>query len=516
MTFGYQNHFRFTYSCRQGRHGEAGCARPSVLSLSIPRLRKADTARSSEEGNYGLVILHYTGKKHVNPPAVPLVTSGPSYEDVERTTLSLSRAQEKDTQWLNSLFRSSEPMEWGGFNSQLARQSIGCNKRGPYMYLFGPPINAPPAHADTVLTSVMYMMQSLTDLRMTYIHLSPDMQLYIQALHMKWNEPQAFDKLILRPGVMHIVQNVCGCIGQLMMGSGLADLIGAAFGGVGSIVDQGEPWVRAMRSFRMVSSVILQSFLQAGFKTWDEICEYLPAMAKDDILSGAFVCRHKAGNWNAVSADQFGEQTAIKIGKGGLKGITLSQEQVAEWIDSFPISAYVSDALDHCYSPDQANSSCETPHREGCIKRRKVDTDDRRRISEELDKCSHPMEIESDVLYNIVNGQVAPAVVNVSDALSLGALMVTDFRKSLPAGFHAKLSSPVKTMEKLKHGIKIGDQVVFDLESIFLRLLLVGQQREMELLPIFGYERCAVPPSLVDEYGCLRKGNKAVLMHRLE
>ena len=37
----------------------------------------------------------------------------------------------------------------------------------------------------------------------------------------------------------------------------------------------------------------------------------------------------------------------------------------------------------------------------------------------------------------------------------------------------------------------------------------------MELLSIFGYELCAVPPSLVGEYGCLRKGNKAVLMHRL-
>ena len=74
---------------------------------------------------------------------------------------------------------------------------------------------------------------------------------------------------------MHIVQNVCGCIGQLMMGSGLAHLIGSAFGGVGSIMAQGKPWVRAMRSFRMVSSVILQSFLQTGFKTWDEICEYL-------------------------------------------------------------------------------------------------------------------------------------------------------------------------------------------------------------------------------------------------
>ena len=176
------------------------------------------------------------------PPAAPLVTSGPSYEDVERTRVSLWRAQEKDTQWFTSLFWSSaltRPMEWGGFNSQLARQSTGCTKRGPSMYLFGPLINAPPAHPDRVLTSVMYMMKSLTDLGMTYIHLSPNLQLYIQAIQIKWSEPQAFDRLILRPGVMHIEQNVCGCIGQLMMGSGLADLIGSAFGGGGSIVAQG-------------------------------------------------------------------------------------------------------------------------------------------------------------------------------------------------------------------------------------------------------------------------------------
>ena len=77
----------------------------------------------------------------------------------------------------------------------------------------------------------------------------------------------------------------------------------------------------------------------ARYLSWHclEMAILLSAMAKDDLLSGAFVCRHKAGSWNAVSADQFGEQAAIKIGKGGLKGITLSPEQVAEWIESFPI-----------------------------------------------------------------------------------------------------------------------------------------------------------------------------------
>ena len=38
----------------------------------------------------------------------------------------------------------------------------------------------------------------------------------------------------------------------------------------------------------------------------------------------------------------------------------------------------------------------------------------------------------------------------------------------------------------------------------------------MELLSLFGHELFAVPPSLMDEYGCLRRGNKAILVHKLE
>ncbi len=68
-------------------------------------------------------------------------------------------------------------------------------------------------------------VKSLQDLGMTYIQLSPDMQLYIHATQMKWSDSQRLQNLILRPGVMHIVQNVCGCIGHLMKGSGLETLI---------------------------------------------------------------------------------------------------------------------------------------------------------------------------------------------------------------------------------------------------------------------------------------------------
>lgn len=104
---------------------------------------------------------------------------------------------------------------------------------------------------------------------------------------------------------------------------------------------------------------------------------------------------------------------------------------------------------------------------------------------------------------------------NVAESINIGEKMSAEFRASLPTGFHSTISSPIKTMEHIKKGVKMGDKTIFNLETIFLRLLTVGQQRHMELAPIFQHELCPVPPSLIDEYGSLRKGSKAPLAHKL-
>ena len=52
-------------------------------------------------------------------------------------------------------------------------------------------------------------------------------------------------------------------------------------------------------------------------------------------------------------------------------------------------------------------------------------------------------------------------------------------------------------------------------EAILIRVLIVGQHRQLQLPTIFRYELCAVPPSLIDEYGCLRKGNTSAICNRL-
>lgn len=133
-----------------------------------------------------------------------------------------------------------------------------------------------------------------------------------------------------------------------------------------------------------------------------------------------------------------------------------------------------------------------------------------------MEKHPHPLENAHPCLYNPITSQIAPAEVNVADSIEIGEKMERDYIASLPNGFHNPISSPIKTMSLLKKQIK-GKSVrpVIDLESIFLRLLMIGQQREIKLEHLFAYELCAVPSSLIDEHGCLRKGNKSDLVKRL-
>ena len=89
---------------------------------------------------------------------------------------------------------------------------------------------------------------------------------------------------------------------------------------------------------------------------------HLSAAAKAGIVSGAIVCRHRQTRWNAASSDQFGEQTAIKIGKGGLKRITLDQEMVTEWLSVFPIGAYLCDTIVLLYEEEEEPNEKEVLH----------------------------------------------------------------------------------------------------------------------------------------------------------
>ena len=246
------------------------------------------------------------------------------------------------------------------------------------------------------------------------------------------------------------------------------------------------------------------------------ITQYLMEMrahAEDNV---DIVCRHQDGYWNAVSSDQFGEQTAIRIGKGALKGMTQSADLVSEWINAFPITCTVFDQLDSIYSDSEPGCSSQKLHKEEMKYRRTLDSKDQVLVCAEVDKYPHPLEDNQPHLYNPVTGQIASTDVNVAGSIVIWEKMEGDFIKSLPDGFYKAISSPIKTMCMLKGQSKnTRSKPVIDLETIFLQLLLIGQQRKIELGPLFAYELCAVPPALIDGQGCLRKGNKSGLVKRL-
>ena len=130
--------------------------------------------------------------------------------------------------------------------------------------------------------------------------------------------------------------------------------------------------------------------------------------------------------------------------------------------------------------------------------RRMLDADDRALVDKEVAKHPHLLEDKRSHLYNPVTGQIAPDYVKVADSLLIGERVAECYSSSLPGGFHAPISCPIKTMGDAMKSKRNPGKPAIDLENIFVRLMMIGQRRHIELGPLLDYELSAVPASLVD------------------
>ena len=67
-------------------------------------------------------------------------------------------------------------------------------------------------------------------------------------------------------------------------------------------------------------------------------------------------------------------------------------------------------------------------------------------------------------------------------------------------------------MDLLKKAVTVKGKAIYNVVTLFSWLLVMGQQRSVDIADVFQFELSPVPPALIDEYGCLRKGDKAVLV----
>ena len=121
--------------------------------------------------------------------------------------------------------------------------------------------------------------------------------------------------------------------------------------------------------------------------------------------------------------------------------------------------------------------------------------------------------MKSSDLYNIVNGLVAQTKVNVQDALHIGRSQSEKFAALLPCAFHSKIERKVKTMQEMKMVVIVNGKAIFDIETLFARLLVFSQQRGVEVTDIFQYELSHVLASLIDEFDVVLVDASQLLYH---
>ena len=124
------------------------------------------------------------------------------------------------------------------------------------LVMFIPMIDSPPAHPDTVITTLVNPERALNSFGMQYTNITVDLQLYHTACLVQWNDPLRCTNVILHPGMMHTLMSFLVCIGTLKKASGVNILISAAFAGITSIVN-GKAWTNALR---LIIAVLLQNF----------------------------------------------------------------------------------------------------------------------------------------------------------------------------------------------------------------------------------------------------------------
>ena len=135
-----------------------------------------------------------------------------------------------------SQFRTDDAVEWSGFNSLKDRAQVDAH-RPKTLCVFGPLIDSPPAHPETVLTTMAYIDRTTKGLGMTHVHITLDMQLYIIACLIQWSNALRWQSIVLRPGMMHTLMSFIGAIGVTMRCTGLEYLVRAADGGIACIMN---------------------------------------------------------------------------------------------------------------------------------------------------------------------------------------------------------------------------------------------------------------------------------------
>ena len=220
-------------------------------------------------------------------------------------------------------------------------------------------------------------------------------------------------------------------------------------------------------------------------------------------LKGQHVTRHIQGIWNGLWSDQFIESTFMRYGHsvGGIIGITLKSNALKIWALSRHICCKIEESdMGEMEEEETGATRVQLYHKEEVKARIQADAKDRAGLRRKLDYCIDPMDSKEHPegsIVNIVSGKLAPASVNVENAVMIGETMLEEYEKTWPEGFNSTISKKVETMAASCKFVKIDDSKVYDLNAIYSRVIaLLSSDRDVDVNDVFSYELAPVPTAM--------------------
>ena len=244
--------------------------------------------------------------------------------------------------------------------------------------------------------------------------------------------------------------------------------------------------------------------------------------------NGGFVVRRSGRiRFNSVSTDQSLEQTINQEakGKGGVVGFTLRKGALLRWLLTRHIVAEYTVAF-----KSMTSSEGETDYHPdfGSSRNARDHSDVLKVLDGCLNQFENPFDLESvpTGLVNITTGKVAPKETEASltQIPDKGKTILEKFlterlvedQKEL-SFWDAQKKTEILTFANMKKALPFDkEKKLLDPEVLFRRLFAISQQQDIDLRTVLQYELAAVPPSLFNADGSMRKTVKSDLAKCLE
>lgn len=192
---------------------------------TIFRLKHSDMKLPIDEDESDLLDYYIGNKK---PPMPDLPTPILPDNIAMHKLASTDRARELDFQFLNDMYTSPNCAEYSGYNTKVCReQGYTLQPKTKVVYL--PLIDKDPADPTTIMAALVKAQAVTETTGQEYVVFTADQQLYRVAVHVMWENQARFNNVYIRLGGMHLLMSYVGCIGSLMAGSGIVEVLSEVY-----------------------------------------------------------------------------------------------------------------------------------------------------------------------------------------------------------------------------------------------------------------------------------------------